>query len=60
MSDSPETVPVTVVIPTIGRLEPLRRCLESLARSVPPPDEILVVDQSHDPAIEAVVAKLAG
>ena len=31
MSQSSETVPVTVVIPTIGRLEPLRRCLESLA-----------------------------
>jgi GT2 family glycosyltransferase len=60
MSEPPEDVPVTVVIPTIGRLEPLRRCLESLARSAPPPAEILVVDQSHDPAIEAVVAQLAG
>jgi GT2 family glycosyltransferase len=60
MSLSPEAVPVTVVIPTIGRLEPLRRCLESLARSDPPPAEVLVVDQSHDPAIEAAVVELAG
>jgi GT2 family glycosyltransferase len=58
MSQSSETVPVTVVIPTIGRLEPLRRCLESLARSAPQPDEILVVDQSHDPAIEDAVAEI--
>jgi GT2 family glycosyltransferase len=60
MSRSPEAVPVTVVIPTIGRLEPLRRCLESLALSDPPPAEILVVDQSHDPAIEAAVVEFAG
>jgi GT2 family glycosyltransferase len=60
MSQSSETVPVTVVIPTLGRLETLRRCLESLARSAPSPAEILVVDQSRDPAIEAVVAGLAG
>ena len=53
-------VPVTVVIPTIGRLEPLRRCLESLARSAPLPDEILVVDQSHDSAIEQAVAEIVG
>jgi glycosyltransferase involved in cell wall biosynthesis len=60
MSQPPEAVPVSVVIPTIGRLEPLRRCLESLARSATPPAEILVVDQSHDPAIEAAVVELAG
>ena len=60
MSQAAEAVPVTVVIPTIGRLEPLRRCLESLARSAPPPAEILVVDQSHDPAIEQAVSELVG
>jgi GT2 family glycosyltransferase len=58
MSRATQAVPVTVVIPTIGRLEPLRRCLESLARSDPPPAEILVVDQSHDPAIEAAVVEI--
>lgn len=50
-----EVVPVTVVIPTIGRVEPLRRCLESLAASDPAPAEILVVDQSRDPAIVTLV-----
>ena len=60
MSQAAEPVPVTVVIPTIGRLEPLRRCLESLARSAPQPDEILVVDQSHESAIEQAVAEIVG
>ena len=55
MSEHPEAVPVTVAIPTIGRLEPLRRCLVTLVASDPAPAEILVVDQSHDPAVAAVV-----
>lgn len=55
-----EVVPVTVAIPTIGRSEPLRRCLESLAASAPAPAEILVVDQSHDPSIEALVDEVGG
>lgn len=58
MSHEREVVPVTVVIPTIGRIEPLRRCLESLAASDRPPAEILVVDQSHDPEITALVDEL--
>jgi GT2 family glycosyltransferase len=53
-----EVVPVTVAIPTIGRVEPLRRCLESLAASDPAPAEILVVDQSCDPAIDALVGTM--
>jgi GT2 family glycosyltransferase len=57
---APEVVPVTVAIPTIGRAEPLRRCLESLAVSDPAPAEILVVDQSRDPAIEALVGEVGG
>ena len=60
MSAPPETVPVTVAIPTIGRLEPLRRCLEALAASDPAPAEILVVDQSHDPALAAMVGAVGG
>ena len=55
-----EVVPVTVAIPTIGRVEPLRRCLESLAASAPAPAEILVVDQSHDPAVGALVDEVGG
>jgi GT2 family glycosyltransferase len=47
--------PLTVVVPTIGRVEPLRRCLASLAACDPGADEVLVVDQSGDPAVAAVV-----
>lgn len=58
MSAAP--VPVTVVIPTIGRPEPLRRCLESLVRCDPPAAEVLVADQGHDPALAALVDEVAG
>jgi GT2 family glycosyltransferase len=60
MSADPDAVPVTVAIPTIGRLEPLRRCLESLRACVPAPAEILVVDQSHETALTELVADVAG
>ena len=46
---------ITVVVPTIGRAEPLQRLLESLAACDPRADEILVVDQSGDPAVADVV-----
>ena len=58
MSTAPQVVPVTVAIPTIGRAEPLRRCLESLVASQPPPAEMIVVDQSHDPAIAVIVSEV--
>jgi len=51
--------PVTVVIPTVGRVEPLTRCLESLAACVPPPSEVVVADQSHSEEIAALVASFA-
>lgn len=38
--------PVSVAIPTIGRINQLRSCLESLAQSTIKPDEILLLDQS--------------
>jgi GT2 family glycosyltransferase len=47
---------VSVVIPTIGRPELLRGALESLAVCVPPPAEVLVVDQSSGLVSEPVVA----
>jgi GT2 family glycosyltransferase len=46
----------SVVIPTLGRLEPLRACLDSLARCTPRSAEILVVDQSGEPAVAELVA----
>jgi GT2 family glycosyltransferase len=60
MTGSAEIVQVTVAIPTIGRVESLRRCLQSLASSDPAPAEILVVDQSHDEAIAALVHEVGG
>ena len=47
--------PVTIVLPTIGRPQLVRQCLESLARCDPPADEILVIDSSEDEAVAAVV-----
>ena len=47
-----DTRPVSVVIPTLGRIEPLRSCLESLAACRPRADEILVVDQSGQSAVQ--------
>jgi GT2 family glycosyltransferase len=51
-----DPVPVSAVIPTIGRVEPLRACLESIASCDPPPAEILVVDQSRQGEVESLVA----
>jgi GT2 family glycosyltransferase len=57
--DVPARLGITVVIPTIGRQKPLGRCLESLAKCVPGAAEILVVDQSHDPTLAALVAEFS-
>jgi GT2 family glycosyltransferase len=46
----------SVVLPTIGRPELVRRCLESLAACEPPADEILVIDSSKDDAVANVVS----
>ena len=61
MSEEPdEPRQVSVVIPTIGRTEPLSRCLESLAACRPAAAEIVVVDQSRDFATAALVQEFAG
>jgi GT2 family glycosyltransferase len=54
-----DVVPLTVVVPTIGRVDPLERCLASLAACDPRAAEVLVVDQSGDPAVAALVARHA-
>lgn len=54
-----EVNPVSVVIPTLGRPKLLQACLEALAECRPRADEILVVDQSGDPAVAGVVAEFA-
>jgi GT2 family glycosyltransferase len=50
---------VTVVLPTIGRPELIRRCLESLSSCEPRADEILVIDSSDESAVADVVAGFA-
>lgn len=53
---SGEPAPVSVVLPTIGRSELVRSCLDSLARCEPRAAEILVVDSSDDDLVARVVA----
>lgn len=59
LSDESEPVQVTVVIPTVGRPDLLRACLQSLAECGPRADEIVVVDQSGGGAITAVVSEFS-
>jgi GT2 family glycosyltransferase len=47
---------LSVVIPTIGRIDQLRACLESISRCDRPPAEVVVIDQSRS----AEVAELVG
>lgn len=48
------TVPVSVVIPTLGRTESLLRCVRAVSSGHAAPAEILVVDQSgYDGLVEA-------
>ena len=53
-----DTVPVSVVVPTIGRVERLRACLWSLDRCRPGAAEVLVVDQSWTAAVSDIVDSL--
>ena len=49
------TVSASVVVPTVGRPQLLRRLLDSLARCDPLPAEILVVDQSGDEQVARAI-----
>jgi GT2 family glycosyltransferase len=60
LATATEPVPVSVVIPTLGRVGPLGACLQSLAACRPRAAEILVVDQSHDDAVVELVERFAG
>lgn len=57
--EPPAVESVTVVLPTIGRPELLRTCLESLVQCNPRADEILVIDSSSDSAVADAVAGFA-
>ena len=54
-----EAVDVSVLIPTIGRPEPLEACLRSLEACRPRAREIVVVDQSGGEAVADVVGRFA-
>lgn len=49
-------LPISIVIPTIGRPALLQRCLESIASCRPGPAEILVVDQSGGVVADVVAS----
>jgi len=46
---------VSVVVPTVGRRPLLQACVESLLRCSPAAQEIVVVDQSGDREVEALI-----
>jgi GT2 family glycosyltransferase len=49
-----------VVVPTVGRLDLLERCLRSVLACDPPADDVVVVDQSGASEVAALVAQLDG
>jgi GT2 family glycosyltransferase len=51
-------VNLSVVIPTVGR-DLLRDCLRSVLACDPPPEEVVVVDQSHGTKVAALLDQLA-
>jgi GT2 family glycosyltransferase len=52
-----DVLPVSVVVPTIGRPARLEECLHSVAQCSPRAAEIIVVDQSGDPSTGEVVTR---
>jgi glycosyltransferase involved in cell wall biosynthesis len=53
------TLPVSVVVPTAGRAELVRQCLESLAKCDPRAAEVVIVDQSRGREIADIVSGFA-
>lgn len=57
MTDPPERLAASVVVPSFGRPELLRRCLQALARQSEPALEVIVVGREEDaPTADAVAA----
>ncbi len=54
-----DVAPVSVVIPTIGRVPQLEQALASLAGCDPAPAEIVVITQSADAALDELAARFA-
>ncbi len=53
-----DVLPVSVVVPTVGRRVLLEQCLRSVLACDPAADEIVVVDQSHAGDVAALVDQL--
>jgi GT2 family glycosyltransferase len=51
-------LPVSLVVPTIGRTELLRNCLRSVAAGSALPAEVVLVDQSGGDALAPLIAEL--
>ena len=47
MTERPGALPVSIVIPTVGRPGPLRRCLGSIAECDPTAEDLLVPALRH-------------
>jgi len=51
---------ITVAIPTIGRIDMLTRCIESISQNTVLPKEVLIADQSDDGKVKAVCENFPG
>jgi GT2 family glycosyltransferase len=58
MPDMSHRMPVSLVIPTVGRTELLRDCLASVAAGTALPAEVVLVDQSRGDALAPLAAEL--
>ena len=54
-----ETLPVTAAVPTIGRVDLLEECVRTILACDPAPAEVLLVDQSGGPEVQAAMRALA-
>ena len=52
-----DETPVTVIVPTLGRIAQLKACLASLAECEPRAREVLVVDQSGSPEVRQLAER---
>lgn len=52
-------LPVSVIVPTVGRRALLEQCLQSVLACDPAADEVVVVDQSGGGDVAAVIGELA-
>gem|GEM_PF-1677973 len=59
LSPPEEATDLSVVIPTVGRMELLRNCLSSIASGRMIPRQVLLGDQSHDSSVTDLAAEMS-